>query len=55
MSGMGYVEGGWEFVWTAYGISAAVFLGYAASVVLRYRAERARAEREAKRSGEVVS
>ncbi len=55
MSGMGYLEGGWEFVWTAYGVSALVYLGYAASVILRYRAERARAEREAKRAPEVAS
>ena len=55
MSGMGYLEGGWEFVWTAYGISAVVYLGYAASVLWRYRAERSRAAREAKRAGEVAS
>jgi len=53
MSGMGYIEGGWEFVWTAYGVSALVYLGYAASVILRYRAERARSEREAGREQKV--
>jgi hypothetical protein len=46
-SGVGVIQGGWEFVWAAYAVSAAVFLGYAVSVHLRYRAERARKEREA--------
>jgi heme exporter protein CcmD len=45
-SGIGVIQGGWEFVWAAYAVSAAVFLGYALSVHLRYRAERARRERE---------
>lgn len=53
--GMGVIEGGWEFVRAAYGVSAAVFLGYAVSLVLRYRSERARAEREAVRAPEVSS
>jgi heme exporter protein CcmD len=52
---MGYIEGGWEFVWWAYGVTALVLLGYAGSVVLRYRGERARAEREARRGPEVAS
>lgn len=55
MNGMGIIQGGWEFVWAAYGISAAVFLGYGASLVLRFRAEAARAAREAARSPEVPS
>jgi heme exporter protein D len=50
MSGMGVIEGGWEFVWAAYGVTAAAFLGYGASLVLRFRAEAARAAREAQRS-----
>lgn len=45
---MGYLEGGWEYVWTAYGITAGVFIGYAASVIWRYRGARARAVREVK-------
>jgi hypothetical protein len=45
MTGMGVLEGGWEFVWAAYGITAAVFLGYAVSLLLRLRGERARAAR----------
>jgi hypothetical protein len=50
----GMIQGGWQFVQMAYGVSAAVFLGYTLSVVLRYRAERDRREREAaqeKRAG----
>lgn len=55
MSGMGVVQGGWEFVWAAYGITAAVFLGYGASLVVRFRTEVARTERDARRSAEVSS
>jgi heme exporter protein CcmD len=46
MGGMGVIEGGWEFVWAAYGVSAAVLAGYALSIHARYRAERRRRERE---------
>ena len=46
----GTIEGGWEFVIAAYAISAVVYLGYALSVHLRYRAERTRYEREARRA-----
>lgn len=42
----GVVQGGWEFVIAAYAISAAVLGGYATSVLVRYRAERRRAQRE---------
>jgi heme exporter protein CcmD len=55
MSGMGFIEGGWEFIWTAYAVTAVVLLGYAGTLVLRYRAERARADREARRGPEVAS
>ena len=55
MSGMGVLQGGWEYVWAAYGITAIVFLGYGASLVLRFRSETARAAREALRSSEVSS
>lgn len=44
MSGM--IEGGWEFVWAAYGVSAAILIGYAASLHRRYRAERRRGPAE---------
>jgi heme exporter protein CcmD len=49
---MGYVEGGWGFVWAAYSVTAVVLGGYAVSVILRLRAERARSEREARRAEE---
>ena len=45
----GMIEGGWQFVQAAYSLSAAVFVGYTLSVLLRYRAERGRREREAAR------
>jgi heme exporter protein CcmD len=48
----GVVVGGWEYVWLAYSVSAAVLGGYALSVYLRYRAERARQRREDQRSVE---
>ena len=38
--GTGVIEGGWPFVWAAYGVSAAILIGYAVSVHLRYRAAR---------------
>jgi hypothetical protein len=44
----GVIQGGWEFVYAAYAVSAAVWIGYALSVHLRYRSElrrRARADR----------
>lgn len=53
MTGMGVIQGGWEFVWAAYGVSFAAFVGYGISLALRYRSERARAEREARRGQEV--
>jgi heme exporter protein CcmD len=46
----GIVQGGWEFVWAAYGLSVLVLGGYATSVILRLRsADRAAAKKEAKR------
>jgi hypothetical protein len=50
----GVIEGGWEYVWAAYAVSAVILLGYAASLIARYRAERARAEREGTGASEVV-
>jgi len=52
---MGYLEGGWEFVYAAYALSAVAFVGYGISVFLRFRAERARARREAPGAPEVSS
>jgi hypothetical protein len=51
MTGMGVIEGGWEFVWAAYGISAAAFGGYAISLILRLREARARAQRSERATG----
>ena len=38
----GVIQGGWEFVIAAYVVSAAILLGYAFSVIWRYRRERSR-------------
>jgi heme exporter protein D len=43
----GVLQGGWEFVWAAYALSAIVLGAYAASLVLRHRAELLRRAREA--------
>ena len=45
MSAMGAIQGGWEFVWGAYGVTGTVLVLYALSIHLRYRDERRRAER----------
>jgi len=42
----GVIQGGGEFVIAAYAVTAAVLCGYAASIFLRYRAEKKRAARE---------
>jgi hypothetical protein len=41
----GVIHGGREFVIAAYVVTAAVLSGYAASIFLRYRAEKKRAAR----------
>ena len=38
----GVVQGGWEFVWAAYIVTALLLGGYIAVVLARYRAERTR-------------
>ena len=38
----GMIEGGWAYVWGAYGISAVILIGYAVSLHIRYRDERRR-------------
>ena len=38
----GVIQGGWEFVSAAYIASAVILLGYAFSVIWRYRRERSR-------------
>jgi hypothetical protein len=50
----GVLSGGWEFVWAAYGITAAVFVGYTLSLLLRVRGERAR-RRQSRSTPEVTS
>ena len=49
---MGAIQGGWEYVWAAYGISAAVFVGYSVSVVLRWRSAVERRARESAAASE---
>ena len=36
----GVISGGWEFVWAAYGITAAVFVLYGISLMSRIREAR---------------
>jgi heme exporter protein CcmD len=45
VTGAGVIEGGWPYVWAAYGVSAAILIGYAVSVHLRYRAARRQREK----------
>ena len=40
--GAGVITGGWEFVWAAYGVTAAILGGYAVYLHARYRAQRRR-------------
>jgi len=42
----GVIVGGWEYVWAAYTATAVILIGYAVSVIARYRAEKKRAARE---------
>jgi len=39
---VGVIQGGWEFVTAAYVASAVILLGYAFSVIWRYRRRRSR-------------
>lgn len=41
----GVIAGGWEYVWAAYSVTAVILLGYAGSLIARYRAERRKAAR----------
>jgi len=38
----GIIQGGWAFVWSAYGVTAFVLLFYTASVIMRYQKSRKR-------------
>ena len=51
MNATGVIEGGWEFVWAAYAVTAAILIGYTISLLARYRAEKARSERETRATG----
>lgn len=42
----GVIQGGWEFVWAAYGLTAAVLGFYTLSIVARYRSEKRRTDRK---------
>lgn len=50
----GILEGGWEFVWAAYGITAVALVGYTLSLLSRVRRESAR-RRQQRRNSEVTS
>jgi hypothetical protein len=41
----GVIVGGWEYVVAAYAATAVILIGYAVSLIARYRAERKRAAR----------
>lgn len=51
----GVIEGGWEYVQAAYSVTAVILLGYAASLIARYRAEQRRAQRPGAGAGRVHS
>lgn len=34
----GVIQGGWEYVWAAYAVSATILTGYGLSIFSRYRA-----------------
>lgn len=36
----GVISGGWEFVWAAYGLTAAMFTLYTISLIVRLRKDR---------------
>lgn len=42
----GVIIGGWGYVWSVYGLSFAIWTIYTVSVLVRWRRERARADRE---------
>lgn len=42
----GVINGGWEFVWAAYGFTVAILGGYTATVLFRLRAEKTRRRTE---------
>lgn len=50
----GVLEGGWEFVWAAYAVTAVALVGYTLSLLSRVRLESAR-RRQQRRTPEVTS
>lgn len=40
----GIVQGGWEYVWMAYGLTAAAFIIYGVTLITRLREEWSRAD-----------
>lgn len=46
MNPQGVVVGGWEYVWMAYGVTLAAFLIYGVMLVVKLRAELARAKKD---------
>jgi heme exporter protein CcmD len=51
----GTVTGGWEFVWAAYGLTFSILAVYISSVLMRYRSEKQRSDRERHQNREVMS
>ena len=49
----GVITGGWGFVIAAYGLTTIFLAVYTISVIMKYRAEMARSERDEKRMNEV--
>lgn len=47
----GIIEGGWGYVWVAYGITAAALVVYSSWVALRLRVEARRARRRSREGG----
>jgi heme exporter protein D len=33
----GVIQGGWEYVWAAYAVTATILVGYGLSIVMRHR------------------
>ena len=46
MNPQGVIVGGWEYVWMAYGVTAAAFLIYGVMLVTKLRDELARSEKD---------
>ncbi len=51
----GFVTGGWEFVWSAYGLTFGALVAYSASVFFRLKAEQRRAHSAAAEAARTTS